>query len=58
MCQVSEKYDVLKCVKNHACELIGVFDNRDDAEKARAEKENEITDENIIFVVVPPRHLL
>jgi len=55
MCQVQEKYHVLKCVKNYVCECIGVFDSRDKADKFRAEKEKEITDENVFVCVYPVR---
>jgi len=51
MCQVREKYHVLKCVKNSVCECIGIFDSENEANIFRAEKEKEITDQDLFVCV-------
>ena len=51
MCLGQSKYHVLKCFKNHVCELLKVFDSENEARKYRAEKEKEITNKNVFVCV-------
>ena len=53
MCKTKETYHVLKCVKNYVCELIGVFDKRDEADKFREEEEKKLANENMFICVYP-----
>ena len=50
---IIEKYNVFKCPKTPAgvCELIGSFNNEDDAKRCKAEKNKEIDNDHYIIVI-------
>lgn len=53
MSKEPEKYHVLKCIENYACEFIGTFDSKVEARQVRVETQSEISDHSYLVIIVP-----